>query len=53
MSDSEDLSIGDFDPTTYQHVLPKGAHDYDIMIATWQNYQVTRSNKIDHDRPIP
>ena len=29
MSDSEDLNIGDFDPTTYQHVLPKGAHDYD------------------------
>ena len=29
MSDSEDLNIGDFDPTTYQHVLPEGAHDYD------------------------
>ena len=29
MSDSEDLNVGDFDPTTYQHVLPKGAHDYD------------------------
>ena len=29
MLDSEDLNIGDFDPTTYQHVLPKGAHDYD------------------------
>ena len=24
MSDSEDLNIGDFDPTTYQH-----KHDYD------------------------
>ena len=29
MSDSEELNIGDFDPTTYQHVLPEGAHDYD------------------------
>ena len=28
MSDSEELNIGDFDPTTYQHVLPEGAHDY-------------------------
>ena len=28
MSDSEDLNVGDFDPSTYQHVLPKGAHDY-------------------------
>ena len=29
MSDSEELNIGDFDPSTYHHVLPKGAHDYD------------------------
>ena len=29
MSDSEELNVGDFDPTTYQHVLPEGAHDYD------------------------
>ena len=29
MSDTEELNVGDFDPTTYQHVLPKGAHDYD------------------------
>ena len=29
MLDSEELNIGDFDPSTYQHVLPKGAHDYD------------------------
>ena len=28
MSDAE-LEVGDFDPTTYQHVLPKGAHDYE------------------------
>ena len=28
MSDTEELTIGDFDPTTYQHVLPEGAHDY-------------------------
>ena len=29
MSDSEELNIADFDPSTYQHVLPEGAHDYD------------------------
>ena len=29
MSDSEELNIGDFDPSTYQHILPEGAHDYD------------------------
>ena len=29
MSDSEELNIGDFDPSNYQHVLPKGAHNYD------------------------
>ena len=29
MSDSEELNMGDFDPETYQHVLPEGAHDYD------------------------
>ena len=28
MSDTE-LEVGDFDPTTYQHVLPEGAHDFD------------------------
>ena len=28
MSDSEELNVGDFDSETYQHVLPKGAHDY-------------------------
>ena len=29
MFDSEELNIGDFDPSTYQHILPEGAHDYD------------------------
>ena len=29
MSDSEELNIGDFYTSAYQHVLPKGAHDYD------------------------
>ena len=29
MLDSEDLTVGDFDPTTYQHVLPEGAHDFE------------------------
>ena len=28
MSDSEDLNISDFNPETYEHVLPEGAHDY-------------------------
>ena len=29
MSDTEELEVGDFNPETYQHVLPEGAHDYD------------------------
>ena len=32
MSDTEELHIGDFNPSTYEHVLPEGAHgfnDYD------------------------
>ena len=29
MSDSEELHIGDFDPSTYQHLLPEGAHDFE------------------------
>ena len=29
MSDTEELNIGDFDPSTYQHVLPEGAHEFD------------------------
>ena len=28
MLDTEELNVGDFDPETYQHVLPEGAHDY-------------------------
>ena len=29
MSDTEELHIGDFNPSTYKHVLPEGAHDFD------------------------
>ena len=29
MSDTEDLHVGDFNPSTYEHVLPEGAHDFD------------------------
>ena len=29
MSDTEDLNVGDFNPSTYQHVLPEGAHDFE------------------------
>ena len=29
MSDTEELYIGDFNPSTYEHVLPEGAHDLD------------------------
>ena len=29
MSDTEELHVGDFNPSTYEHVLPKGAHDFD------------------------
>ena len=36
MSDSEELNIGDFDPSTYQHVLPEGAHDYDDYYSEYE-----------------
>ena len=29
MSDSEELHVGHFNPSTYEHVLPEGAHDFD------------------------
>ena len=29
MSVTEELHIGDFNPSTYEHVLPEGAHDFD------------------------
>ena len=29
ISDTEELHVGDFNPSTYEHVLPKGAHDFD------------------------
>ena len=36
MLDTEELNIGDFDPTTYQHILPKGAHDYDDYDSNYE-----------------
>ena len=36
MSDSEELNIGDFDPSTYQHILPEGAHDYDDYDSNYE-----------------
>ena len=38
MSDTEELHVGDFNPSTYKHVLPEGAHDfndYDSDYAEW------------------
>ena len=29
MSDTEELHVGDFNPSTYEHVLTEGAHDFD------------------------
>ena len=29
MSDTEELHVGDFNPSTCEHVLPEGAHDFD------------------------
>ena len=29
MSDTEELHVGDFNPSKYKHVLPEGAHDFD------------------------
>ena len=28
MSDTEELHVGDFNPSTYEHILPEGAHDF-------------------------
>ena len=28
MSDTEELNVGDFNPSTYEHVFPEGAHDF-------------------------
>ena len=28
MSDTEELHVGDFNPSTYEYVLPEGAHDF-------------------------
>ena len=28
MSDTEELNVGDFNPSTYEHILPEGAHDF-------------------------
>ena len=28
MSDTEELHVRDFNPLTYEHVLPEGAHDF-------------------------
>ena len=36
MSDSEDLNVGDFDPSTYQHVLPEGAHDFEDYYSDYE-----------------
>ena len=36
MSDSEELNMGDFDPSTYQHVLPEGAHDFDDYDSNYE-----------------
>ena len=29
MSATEELHVGDFNPSTYEHILPEGAHDFD------------------------
>ena len=36
MSDSEELNVGDFDPETYQYVLPEGAHDYADYVTEYE-----------------
>ena len=28
MSDTEEFNVGDFNPSTYEHILPEGAHDF-------------------------
>ena len=36
MSDTEELHVGDFNPSTYEHVLPEGAHDFDDYYSEYE-----------------
>ena len=36
MSDTEELHVGDFNPSTYEHVLPEGAHDFDDYDSNYE-----------------
>ena len=36
MSDTEELHIGDFNPSTYEHVLPEGAHDFNNFDSDYE-----------------
>ena len=36
MSDTEELHIGDFNPSTYEHVLPEGAHDFNDYASEYE-----------------
>ena len=39
MSDTEELHIGDFNPSTYEHVLPERAHDFDDYDSDYAEQQ--------------
>ena len=38
MSDTEELHVGDFNPSTYEHVLPEGAHDFDDYDSEYEEH---------------
>ena len=35
----EELQVGDFDPNTYEHVLPEGAHDFSDFDSDYEENQ--------------
>ena len=36
MSDIKELNVGDFNPSTYKHVLPEGAHDFNDYDSNYE-----------------
>ena len=45
MSDTEELHIGDFNPSTYEHVLPVGAHDFDDYDSDYEEQHPELMNR--------
>ena len=50
MSDTEELNVGDFDPSTYQHVLPEGAHDFDDYDSDYEEQHPGWDSRMNRSR---